>query len=179
MLARNIASLQRQTSADWTQTLLVDEVGRGIDWSYRNLADYAPHLVGSYIWILDDDDECVSETLVHDLQIIALSTGAEVVMLKMDHGERGVLPDAAHWLQPPACGAIGVSAFVVERSLWRKHAPAMRQHAHYTSDYEFITAIWRDRPRTFWLDRVASRCQRISHGQPEPRDFDPVGAPAA
>jgi hypothetical protein len=59
LLAANQASLRAQTCADWTQTLLVDEEGRGIAWSYVNMAGYAPHLVGEYVWILDDDDLCV------------------------------------------------------------------------------------------------------------------------
>ena len=41
MLTANIRSLLEQTDPDWEQTCLVDSQGRGIGWSYENLAAHA------------------------------------------------------------------------------------------------------------------------------------------
>lgn len=167
LLAANQASLAAQTCADWTQTLLVDEEGRGIAWSYANMAAYGPRLAGEYVWILDDDDLCVRATLTAELRELAERLDPDVIMLRMDHGALGVLPDDARWGQRPQCGRIGVSAFVVRRATWQECAGAMVSGAGYTADYALIEAIWDSTPRVVWHDVVASRVQRISRGEPE------------
>jgi hypothetical protein len=165
MLANNRESLARQTLQDFRQTLLIDEEGQGVGWSYENMAAYAPELMGEYIWILDDDDECIVPDLVAQLRHIAIRQGPEVIMLRMDHGRLGILP-RMYWQQEPRQGDIGCSAYVVRRDLWQAHAPAMCP-GHYASDFDFISAIFASRPSIVWHDLVASRVQRISHGRPE------------
>ncbi|MBK8211618.1 MAG: hypothetical protein IPK78_18335 [Rhodospirillales bacterium] len=168
MLAVNQASLRAQTCDDWTQTLLVDDVGRGIMWSYMNLAAYGPQIAGEYVWILDDDDCAVDPDLVCKLRDIARASSPDVIMLRMDHGSiLGVLPDVAHWGGPPAMGHIGVSAFVVRREVWQTFAWVMDERAGYAADYEFIAEIWRSGPVVVWHDCVASRIQRRSFGAVE------------
>lgn len=176
MLAINVESLRHQTDDDWTQTYLVDNVGRGINWSHENMAAYAPNLVGEYIWILDDDDMCTCSTLVADLRSIWFSYGPDVIMLKMDHAGK-VLPDDETWGDGPVCGHIGCSAYVVKRELWRAHAGAMVP-GWYGSDFSLINSIfgnnpamglapWIKQPRIYWHDCVASRVQQQSFGQAE------------
>jgi hypothetical protein len=87
-------------------------------------------------------------------------------MLRMDHGPLGVLPDNRHWGQPPRYGFIGVSAFVVKREVWQRHAPAFGG-AQYWSDFDFISSVWRTGPAVYWHDVVGSIVQRISNGEPE------------
>lgn len=166
MLAANQASLATLTSPDWTQSLLVDDVGRGIGWASQNMGAYAPHLVGDYIWILDDDDLCTCNTLVVELKAITRLYRPEVIMLRMDHGEMGVLPDITTWRLRPQLGHIGVSAYVVKRSTWQAHAGAWAS-ARYESDFDFIDSIWRSNPVVYWHACIASRVQRISRGMPE------------
>ena len=72
MLQRNIASIANQTDGECIHTLLVDEQGVGVAGAWAKLRDYAPRLAGDYIWILDDDDECVRPSLVEDLKAIAV-----------------------------------------------------------------------------------------------------------
>lgn len=168
MLAVNQASLDAQTDDDWEQTLLADEVGRGVGWSYEQLAAYADHLTGEYIWLLDDDDLCVYPTLVAELKAIAAAQDPDVVFVRMDHGERGVLPPDQFWGKPPRQGCIGCSAYIVRRAVWQVHAHVLAP-GHYASDFTFIQAIWQHMPRWrfYWWDIIASRVQRISYGRPE------------
>jgi len=166
LLRINQDSLRRQTDPDWVQTLLIDDVGRGIDWASENLAAYAPHLVGEYIWILDDDDTCILPTLVEELKFIVADSSPDVIMLRMDHGAGRILPGDDTWLCLPVLGQIGCSAFVVRREVWQAHASVM-EHGHYSSDYDLIAAIWKSQPVIYWHDVVASRVMRQSFGRPE------------
>lgn len=166
LLRINQDSLQRQTDPDWVQTLLVDDVGRGIDWASENLAAYAPHLVGEFIWCLDDDDTCILPTLVEELKFIVADSDPDVIMIRMDHGAGHILPGDDTWLYPPVLGQIGCSAFVVRREVWQAHASAM-EHGHYASDFDLIHSIWKSQPSVYWHDVVASRVMRQSFGRPE------------
>jgi hypothetical protein len=178
MLAANQASLREQTDGDWVQTLLVDDVGRGIGWSSENMGAHAPFLVGEYIWILDDDDLCICPTLVADLKSIVAEHNPDVVMVKMDHG-KAVLPGPSMWGCDPEYGQIGVSAYIVRRSLWQRHAGAFSP-GWYGSDYSFINsifgngnnpiqgwAVWMPKARIYWHDCIASRVQVQSFGKAE------------
>lgn len=166
MLAVNQASIAAQTSPDWVQTLMIDEIGIGIGAAAEAMAAHAPCLTGRFIWVLDDDDMCIRPTLVEELQAIDDDEGPDVIMLKMDHGPLGILPDDNHWQRPPVYGYIGVSAFVVRRELWQQHAPALRP-GQYHSDHRFIASVFEARPKVYWFDVIASRVQRISNGVPE------------
>lgn len=165
MLAVNRTSMETQICRDWHQTLLPDDVGRGIGWAHENMALYAPFLVGEYIWILDDDDECIMPEFVGGLREIAAINDPDVIFVRMDHGSGRILP-TRYWGQAPVCGEIGVSAFVVRRALWQAHVRAMIP-GKYTSDYEFIKSIWESTPTVFWWDVIASRVQRQSLGEAE------------
>ncbi len=165
MLAANQASLAAQTDGDYIQTLLADDVGRGVGWSYENMAAYAPRLAGEWIWILDDDDLCIHPAFVAELRgIVQRAKAVDVVFVKMHHGPLGVLPTARDWGNSPRMGGIGVSAYIVRRDVWRAHARAMLPGC-YTSDYQFIRAVWDSGPRVVWHNVIASRVQRISHGK--------------
>lgn len=166
MLKRNQASLHAQTCADWKQTLLVDSKGFGIAWASENLGMYAPHLGGEYIWLLDDDDECIRPTLVAELREIGRGPNPDVIMVRMDHGPLGVLPGPADWGQGVSLGGVGSSAYVVRRDVWVQCAGAWLP-GEYASDYNFIAAIFAAGPAVYWHDVVASRVQRISIGRTE------------
>lgn len=166
MLAANMASVER-LGVDVEHTLMPDLVGRGIGWASEQLATRAGGLRGEYIWILDDDDKCIRATLVEELQAIVAERDPDVIMLRMDHGPLGVLPDDDVWGKQPVCGRIGVSAYVVRREVFQKHAGAWRP-GHYASDFDFINAIFGDPAASIcWHDVVASQVQRISQGRPE------------
>ncbi len=176
LLAINVESLRHQTDDDWQQTYLVDNVGRGINWSCVNMAAHAPDLVGDWIWILDDDDMCTCPTLVADLKRIVAEHDPDVIMVRMDHGPT-VLPDARSWGDEPIHGQIGVSAYIVRRSVWQAHAGALVP-GWYGSDYSLINSIfgnnpamamapWVRPPKVYWHDCIASRVQVQSFGKAE------------
>jgi hypothetical protein len=167
MLAANQLSMAVQTSGDWIQVVHRDAAGRGVDWANGQMATIAGHLTGDYIWILDDDDECIDELFVATLKRVASQHNPDVIMVKMDHGIYGILPDVASWGLEPIKAHIGCSAYVVRREVWQRYAHAW-QGANYSSDFDFISAIFDDTSLViYWLDLVASRVQQIGSGEPE------------
>lgn len=165
-LAANQASLDAQTDDDWQQTLLVDEVGRGVEWANRNLGRYGQHLDGDYIWILDDDDVCTRDTLFIECRRIIEAHSPDVIMLRGEIDGQ-VLPDDERWQQPPQKARIGMSNFIVRREVWAKYAYAFPYAL--CADYSFISTVYAGTPvaKMYWHDVVAFKTQRVSRGKPE------------
>ncbi len=149
------------------QSILDDPVGLGIGASYKRMAHFEP--TGDWVWILDDDDECIWRPLVADLRrIVAARPEAQVIMVRMDHGdELGVLPDESVWEKEPVCGHLGVSSYIVRRDVWERHKCAFSS-GQYSSDFDFIRSVWAEQPVIVWHDVIASRC-------PEGRNMGKVG----
>lgn len=164
MLARCKESLPAHEAGELRHTVLVDLIGHGVGWANGQLARFTP--IGKYVWLLDDDDECARPSLLRELKKIAQDEDPEVIMLRMDHGPRGVLPDDYTWGLMPVHGRIGCSAFVTRGDVWLRHRQVWAG-AKYYSDYEFIRAVFQDAQHVYWHDVVASRVQRISLGMPE------------
>jgi hypothetical protein len=165
MFAAQQISLAAQTDRDFVHTVLVDTERLGIEHATELMAGYADKLVGSYVWILDDDDLCTLPTFIAGLKEIAVLNAPDLIMCRMDHGGGRILP-SARWGKSPRVSEIGISAFVVRREVWQQHAKAFVPGA-YTSDFKFIKSIWDSRPQVYWWDVVASRCQRQSVGLAE------------
>ena len=166
-LARNQASLAAQTDPDYVQTLLVDDEGIGVEAANARLADVEP--VGEYVWVLDDDDYCVRPDLVERLKSIvgAMLTAPAAVVVRMDHGPLGVLPNVDRWwgMVPPE-GGIGCSALVTRADVWRQYREWWRT-GRYAADYDFTAAVLRHETHVIWVDLVASAVSRRSVGRPE------------
>jgi hypothetical protein len=166
MLRGNIKSMEAQSDPDWQQTMMIDGEGRGVGEAQAALANFAPYVRGEWVWVLDDDDLCIRLTLVEELKAIAADHDPDVIMTKMDHGQRGILPDDTHWQKPPVISHIGASAYIVKRQVWQRHAYAYSS-AEYSSDFDFINAIFSSDPEIYWHDCIASKVQRISLGAVE------------
>lgn len=168
MLAANTASVEAMTGADHYQTMIVDHNRAGVAAANAALATFEP--TGSYVWVLDDDDACTHPKLVEDLKYLAwLHGNPPAVMVRMNHGSwLGVQPDDNHWHQAPVEGHVGCSAIITRRDVWMYCRQAWAT-GRYAADFDFISAVWAAHAeRIIWHDVVASRCQRISHGEPEP-----------
>lgn len=134
--------------------------------SHRLIAEHEPR--ADWVWILDDDDECIHAGLVEDIRRIARERPtAGVIMVRMDHGPAmGILPDCNVWEREPVHGHLGMSSFIVRREVFKQHKEAWMR-LRYQSDFDFIADVFRGGHEVVWHDVVASRVQRISHGAPE------------
>jgi hypothetical protein len=167
MLANNMASIRAQIDSDWQQTLLHDEVGRGVQWANAMLGAYADNLVGEYIWVLDDDDKCIHDTLIEELKAIVAERNPDVIMLRGDIGHYKVLPDGDYWGAAPTHSHIGMSCFVVRREVWQKYAYAFRPQLG--ADFMFIAEVYKNLApdKIYWHGVIAFEVQRISSGSKE------------
>jgi hypothetical protein len=168
MLLANKASVDSLRGADAFQVFVVDNGHAGVAAANARLATYTP--LGQYVLVLDDDDVLIYDKLVEDLKHLAwLHGNPPAFIVRMDHGSWiGVQPDLEHWCQPPVEGHIGCSAMIVRRDVWMEHRQAWAS-GRYASDFDFIAAVWRAYgPQVVWHDVIATKCQRISHGEPEP-----------
>jgi hypothetical protein len=161
-LERNRKSVANLPSSLYRHVIFEDAAGVGIGATYDAFAAYTP--VGEWVWILDDDDECILPTLAHWVKTISQEKPeVDVIMVKMDHGsELGILPDDSTWRWGVAEGKQGCSSFIVRRHTWQQCKHAFTP-GHYASDWTFIKAVFDSGAMVHWLDKVASRTQNGRH----------------
>ena len=164
MLARNKASLAAQTCQDYEHVFLVDEAGIGIAEANRRLSE--AQISGEYVYILDDDDEIIDPNFIHDLQAIANQHAPDVIMVRSENGESGILPTCKVWHQRPIEGRISMLNFVVKAGVFKKHAEAFAEK-EFAGDFTFINEIFQNGYTVHWHDCVVARIQKRSHGEPE------------
>lgn len=166
MLAANQASVAALTDQDLVHTILRDDTGIGVAAANARLALHEPN--GQYLWVLDDDDVCIHAKLVEHLKELARLHNPGAVMVRMDHGpELGILPKLSDWWETPKEAGIGCSALITRRDAWLAHRHAWAS-GRYAADFDFISSVWANKQwLVVWLDVIASRVQRISHGLPE------------
>lgn len=167
MLAANMDSVKALANGAPNlvkQTLLVDEVGRGVPWANARLAEFEPS--GDYVWLLDDDDEAIDWALGAWLATAARRQ-PDLIMMRMDHGPGvGILPNDMHWQRRPVLGQFGCSSFITSAAHWRRCRSIW--NATYAADADFVRYAFDHTKAVEWRDVVASRCQRASsNGAPE------------
>lgn len=163
LLRRNQASLVAQDSTDWIQTILADSVGRGIPWTHVRFRSFQP--MGDYVWVLDDDDECIMPGFVSGLAAIVEKHHPSAIMVRMDHGsELGILPDDDHWGCRLQESEVGSSAIVASRNAWLNHRHAWGER--YAGDYDFIRSV-QEHEELYWWDVVASKISKRHLGAGE------------
>lgn len=142
------------------QTILPDDVGRGVGWANTQMREFDP--VGDYVWMLDDDDMATCPNLSECVEQLAARFDPDLIMLRMDHGfPFGVLPSRDDFGQRlPDEGGIGVSAFITKRAHWLRNRACWGDR--YAGDYDFIKRAFETADVICWHDCIASRCQ---HGQ--------------
>lgn len=127
-----------------------------MEWAVGNLATVEAH--GEYVWILDDDDECLESDFVARLKrFVTEQNLPDVVIVRMEHTGVGTLPPLDLWGCEPQLGRIGTSAFIVRRDVWNGNR--IKWVENYCGDYFYISALWRKGYRFAWWDVIASRTQ--------------------
>jgi hypothetical protein len=164
MLAANQAALAQQTDHGWTQTLLVDDVGIGVAAANASLASVQP--AGDYVWVLDDDDLCISNTLVADLRAVVAEHNPDLVFVRFDHYWLGVLPSVDNWRNMPICGGIGGSGVIARADLWLRSCGGWAS-GRYESDYDYVLQAYNRAGNVYWHDAIVGKVQRISRGAVE------------
>jgi len=149
---RCLRSIERQTSENFEHVLIIDEIGRGIRWANKQIAEVGSETSGHYIYILDDDDFLLNENFVSDFTSLInkkLIT-PQLVIVKGWILEKEV---PVRWERPPKRGQIGAPNFIVRRDLFKKFSKYWG--VSRAGDWNFIRNVMNVIPVDdfFWWDK--------------------------
>lgn len=162
-LKRLEKSLAGQTSQHFIHTILVDDVGVGVEKANVTLREFAPSFTGDYIWLIDDDDIIINETIVADLEQIAEEFKPDVIMILVKHpsGE-GRLPPSELWMRRPEINQISMSNFITRRDIYQANAEAFKEQL--CADFNFVNSIFEDDIEVYWHPVEAVKVIEASRG---------------
>ena len=173
MLRRCIASVQAQSDPDYQQVFLSGDEESGIDGFHRRLGDEQHRYSGRYIYILPDDDLLVDPEFIAGLKRACFLWDPDVVMVRADKRELGVLPDEQVWGGQPVHGHVDILNYVVRAEVWKRHSASFAKTEYpyydgaYAGDCSFIRDVFASGATVWWWDHLVARSQRISRGAPE------------
>jgi len=155
-------TLRVQTDQDFEHLILVDKVGVGIELANQSFDRCKHYVNGTYVYILDDDDEIVDHRFIQDLKELVQEIQYDVVMVRMSRlGE--IYPPNSFWKQPPTLARIGTPNFIVRAPVWKKHIKKFRNpRGGGGGDFFFITSLFENEDLTFyWWDRIVTNVYQI------------------
>jgi len=163
MFAANRQSLKMQTLQDYEEIVIRDEVGIGCAEANHRLCLVEPK--GDYVWVFDDDDVLEDDTFFEKVKETVDQFHPDVIFVKgWIVGQ--ILPD--RW--PIEEGHIDGINYVVSREMWDRCKNSWDRA--YAGDFSFINAVMKLDPHVRWLDIVAAKTIRGSHGAVEEWDFE-------
>ncbi|NIP96555.1 MAG: glycosyltransferase family 2 protein [Akkermansiaceae bacterium] len=165
LLARCTASLEALEDRDWVQRIVVDDERRGVAWAVGNLATI--EAAGSWVWVLDDDDLCTFPGLIGAIRELEEAEAPDVIAVRVDHGEFGILPPDKRWRRAPARSWVSTPNVIVRRDVWERCRHGWT--ARYSGDFDFVSTLWWSGARWAWLDVVAAGQPVAMHGAAEER----------
>lgn len=163
-LKRCQESLTHLRDPDWSQRIIMDEAGRGVEWANANMGTIQAD--GDWIWVLDDDDVCCYYDLIGDLKALVRKTKPDIVIVRSYHAQWNMLPPYERWLQRPIMGQIGPSCVVVRRDVWNAFHHAWTPT--YAGDFWYINTLWDAKLKIAWLPITAAYQTQQSRGQGDP-----------
>ncbi len=160
LLARCRESVALLCDADYVQTVIADDGGRGVAWANRNLSTVEAQ--GEWVWVLDDDDLCSDRELIARLRRVAAHQEPDVILVRVFHGKWGLLPPDVRWGTRPVCGQYGGACAVVRRDVWDVHRAGWE--SIYAADFWFVNRLWDAGLRFAWLDVIAGYQPQQNNG---------------
>ena len=149
LLERCQRSVSEQTFTRVEHMILRDEVGVGVAVAQKMLWDAQPQ--GEYVFVLDDDDYLSANDVLDKLhlELILAKPRPPFAVVKVSHGDLGMMPLSWQGEGVPREGWITVSNVVVENAVWH----SQREHfgERYAGDYDFAKSLF-DSFAPIWID---------------------------
>jgi glycosyltransferase involved in cell wall biosynthesis len=150
-LERCVKSVINQTDPDFEHIIIPDEIGHGLYWANRQIAECSTKVRGNYIYVLDDDDYIVSPFFIAELKkflsnFSAIKTGVIIVCCGTLNEE--FFPKV--WKKPFERGKIAAPNLIVSRQLFETHAHMWDQPR--AGDFAFLQSALKENPHIFWWD---------------------------
>jgi len=162
---RCMASIAQQTCDSYETVIIVDAVGRGVPWANAQFYAHRNRVRGKYVWLLDDDDECIEPDLVSMVRQIGQASHPEIIQCRFMH-PAAVLPPDDLWGKPPKPGFIGGSSYIVRVDIWKRFIKHFADEP-YAGDWTFLRTLWQQNYDVYWCDVVIGRARAQSIGAPE------------
>ena len=160
-IRRALTAIRRQTDPDYQLLCLIDEKGRGMGWSNRNLMHTKQNITGDYIYTYEDDDEMIYDDFVKDLKKITSNrTVQHDLILVRAYIKDELYPKEETWLKEPQPAKIGTPCFVSANRIYQ-------EYIHYAdvdgaSDWEYISKVW-EKPnlKVYWWNEIVNKSFRM------------------
>ena len=162
-LASNVSSIDAQTDADLQHLIIEDTIGLGMYEADCSLDRHKDHVLGEFVYILDDDDYLVINFFVAGLKRIVAAHQPDVIMVRAQFPGM-VLPNP--WGKPPQICRIGSPNFVVRANLW-KHYIYMFCKDKRGGDFQLIDTLFKAKAQVYWWDQVVAKVPQVGKGRPE------------
>jgi len=158
-LALNEQSLREQLDPDYEQTVIRDEVGRGLAWANRQFYEHRYDVDGDYVIMLDDDNVLATPHAITVLKAVTWDY-PNAVIFKADVGPHGILPTSLAWTQRRAIAwQIDGHCVVVRRDTWIEYIHEF--NCDIRGDAAFLAALTAADLRIEWLNAVLVRALRV------------------
>lgn len=133
--------------------MIVDNVGKGLHWANRQIANVAQSITGRYVYVLDDDDFITCEDFVSGLkQLLAqVKKDPDMIIARGWLLER-MMPDG--WMQMPRRGKIAAPNMIVRNDVFKFHA--RKWDTDRAGDWRFLNSVMKIRGTAnfYWWDKV-------------------------
>ena len=161
LFQQHLRSLQRQDDPDYEHVVLKDTEGLGLAWANGMFHRERERVKGEYVLILDDDNALMATDVISEIRRVVDEHAPDVIVVKGYVGDR-LLPDDAMWGKQPALGHIDSLNFVVRNEVWQKHIHAF--DVPRCGDYAFISSVFKDNPKVYWLNKPCAKTLAINKG---------------
>ena len=155
----------RQSDPDYEHLIIRDQIGRGVPWANKQLADRQwDDINGKYVYILDDDNK-----MYHDaIEAIKAAAGEDcqhdmiIFRINRSKSRQRDFPENEYWRRTPEIKHIDIGNVVLRRGLF---IDAVKHFSEiYEGDFDFIMAAYWMAASVIWDDYKIMRLQRISAG---------------
>jgi glycosyltransferase involved in cell wall biosynthesis len=174
MLSENIDSVLSQTCQDIEQLFLVDHKRSGIQAADKSLYKYREHVLGDFVYILDDDCWLINPSFVGGIKAAAemgtVRYGLFMVESRRPPGppsNETIFPTRRVWnSQQPVHGTTNCLCYVANSTLWKSHIHNFGTKP-WGGDWWFLEAMLHASPETLWIPGIVSESRQLGRGRPD------------
>jgi hypothetical protein len=169
MLSENIESVKRQTCHDLEQMFIVDLTRKGIQAADRALAENKKHVLGEYVYILDDDCLLINESFVELVKGVVAAEHPDIIMVKSKRppgppSRQSIVPTPDVWGGKMRHGSTNCLCYVMKATLWKAHIEQFGAKP-WGGDWWTLESALKTKPAIYWLDEIVADARQLGRGR--------------
>jgi hypothetical protein len=139
-----------QTLPDFEHIIINDEIGHGLYWANRQIAECKNKVCGHYVYVLDDDDHITSFSFIEDFKTLLQNLSPRTPDIIICCGELNEQIFPKIWKQKIERGKIAAPNVICRSKLFNEHAFMWDQPR--AGDFKFLEHVLKYDPDIFWWD---------------------------